>query len=236
MKYTTRLIRKEEIADGTMAFHFEKPEGFTFKAGQFLDWAIVDPKENDKEGAMRAFSIVSAPSEVDISFATRLRDTAFKRMLKMEDSIEVEIDGPMGSFTLHQNAARPAVFLIGGIGITPVHSIIKDALGNNLPHTIYLFYSNRMQKDAAYFAELTALAESHKNFIFIPTMTDEVMDEWKGEKGFIREEMVRKHIPDLTSAICYVAGPQVMVGAMRKLLTELSVSEDDIRTEEFSGY
>lgn len=235
MKYTTKLIRKEEVADGTMAFHFEKPEGFTFRAGQFLDWTIVNPKENDKEGAMRAFSITSAPFESDISFATRMRDTAFKRNLKTGDSVEMSVDGPIGSFVLHQNQARPAVFLIGGIGVTPVYSIIKDALKNSLPHTMYLFYSNRKQKDAAFLTELSELAKSHANFIFVPTFTEEE-GEWNGEKGYITDVMVRKYIPDLSQAICYVSGPQTMVSAMRTLLTTLAVSEDDIRTEEFSGY
>lgn len=235
MKYLTKLIRKEEIAEGTMSFHFEKPEGFTWKAGQFLDWTIINPAENDDEGAIRAFSITSAPFESDISFATRMRDTAFKRNLKGSDTIEMSIDGPIGSFVLHQNAARPAVFLIGGIGITPVYSIIKDALKNSLPHTMYLFYSNRKQKDAAYFKELSALAEGHPNFIFIPTFTEEE-EGWNGEKGFINEDMVKKHVPNLSEAICYIAGPQTMVSAMRTLLTVLAVSEDDIKTEEFSGY
>jgi ferredoxin-NADP reductase len=236
MKYTTKLIRKEEIAQGTMAFHFEKPDGFTFKAGQFLDWTLLNPKENDGEGAMRAFSIVSAPSEADISFATRMRDTAFKRNLQGGEDIQMSIDGPIGSFVLHQNAARPAVFLIGGIGITPVYSIIKEALANNLPHNLYLFYSNRTEKDSAFLKELAHLSEQHKNFIFVPTLTEEEGDEWKGEKGFINHDMVKKYIPDLSTAICYIAGPQKMVTAMRTLLEELAVSEDEIRTEEFSGY
>lgn len=235
MKYTTKLIRKEEIADGTTAFHFEKPEGFTFRAGQFLDWTIVNPRENDEEGAMRAFSITAAPFEEDISFATRMRDTAFKRNLKGGDNVEMSVDGPMGSFVLHQNANRPAVFLIGGIGVTPVYSIIKDALKNSLPHTMYLFYSNRKQKDAAFFKELSDLAQSHPNFIFIPTFTEEEAG-WSGEKGYINEEMVKKYLPDISQAICYVSGPQSMVTAMRTLLTALAVNEDDIRTEEFSGY
>jgi ferredoxin-NADP reductase len=235
MKYTTKLIRKEEIAEGTMAFHFEKPEGFTFRAGQFLDWTIANPAENDEEGAMRAFSITSAPFESDISFATRMRDTAFKRNLKGGEKVEMSIDGPIGSFVLHQNQARPAVFLIGGIGVTPVYSIIKDALKNSLPHTMYLFYSNRRQKDAAFLRELSELAKSNTNFIFVPTFTEEE-GEWNGEKGYITEVMVKKYIPDLLQAICYVSGPQTMVSAMRTLLTTLAVNEDDIRTEEFSGY
>ena len=74
--------RKEEIADGTMAFHFEKPGGFAFKAGQFGDITLINPIETDAEGNTQGFSLASAPYEADLMFATRMRDTAFKRVLK----------------------------------------------------------------------------------------------------------------------------------------------------------
>jgi ferredoxin-NADP reductase len=235
MKYTTTLIKKEEIADGTMAFHFTKPEGFAYKAGQFLDWKIINPKEDDAEGPLRAFSILTAPYEDDIAFATRMRDTAFKRNLKNGDQVEMELDGPIGSFVLHQNTERRAVFLIGGIGITPVYSIIKDASHNNLPHKLTLFYSNRQKKDAPFFEELEICQKSYPNFTFVPTFTDEG-ESWNGEKGYIDEDMIKRHVPDINNVVWYISGPQAMVGAMRKLLNGMKVSEDDIKTEEFSGY
>jgi ferredoxin-NADP reductase len=109
-----------------MAFHFEKPPGFAFKAGQALAWTLIDPPETDDEGGMRNFSIASAPGEADLMIATRMRDTAFKRVLKtMPLGTEVHIVGPFGSLTLHQNTARPAVFLAGGIGITPFRSMLR---------------------------------------------------------------------------------------------------------------
>ncbi|MDB5259847.1 MAG: putative oxidoreductase FAD/NAD(P)-binding [Candidatus Nomurabacteria bacterium] len=235
MKYTTTLIKKEEIADGTMAFHFTKPEGFIYKAGQFLDWKILNPKEDDTEGPLRAFSILTAPHEDDIAFATRMRDTAFKRNLKNRDEVEMELDGPIGSFVLHQNTERKAVFLIGGIGITPVYSIIQDASHNNLPHKLTLFYSNRKKKDAALFKELEICQKSYPNFTFVPTFTEEE-ESWNGEKGYMDEDMIKRHVPDINNVVWYISGPQAMVGAMRKLLNDMKVSEDDIKTEEFSGY
>ena len=121
-------MKKEEIANGTMAFHFEKPEGLDFRAGQFCDLSLIDPPETDAEGNVRGFSIVSAPFEDGVVVATRMRDTAFKRVIKnMSIGTEVEFDGPYGDFTLHKNEATPAVFLIGGIGVTPVVSMIAQA-------------------------------------------------------------------------------------------------------------
>jgi ferredoxin-NADP reductase len=153
--YKTVLRAKEEIANGTMAFHFEKPGGFAFKAGQFGDFTLIDPAETDAEGNIRGFSLASAPFESDLMFATRMRDTAFKRVLRtMEIGTEVSMDAPYGSFTLHNNARTPAVFLTGGIGVTPVRSIVLQAAHDNLPHKIFLFDSNRKPEDAAFLDEL----------------------------------------------------------------------------------
>src|ERR1043165_5212195 len=110
--YKTTLQKKEEVADGTMAFHFEKPGGFVFKAGQFGDFTLINPVETDTEGNTRGFSLASAPYEDSLMFATRMRDTAFKRVLKtIEPRMELTLDAPYGSFTLHNDASRPAVFL-----------------------------------------------------------------------------------------------------------------------------
>src|SRR4029077_11417158 len=118
--FKTRLKEKEHLAEGTMGFYFAKPEGFQFKAGQYVDVTLIDPAETDAEGNIRSFSIASAPENEHLLVATRMRDTAFKRVLRMAHAdLEVNMEGPIGSFTLHNNAAKPAVFLAGGIGITP---------------------------------------------------------------------------------------------------------------------
>lgn len=238
MDYKSTLTSKKEIANGTMQFSFKKPEGFSFKAGQSVDVTIPNPPETDKEGDTRAFSIASSPSEENIFIATRMRDTAFKRVLRdVEEGLEVEIKGPFGSFTLHQDEARPAIFLVGGIGITPFRSIIKDATERSLSHKLFLFYSNRTPADAAYIKELEELAEQNPNLTVVNTMTAlEDTDLWEGERGYINMDMVSKYVPQTESVIYYSAGPMTMVSAMRKFLEEAGVSDDDIRTEEFAGY
>jgi ferredoxin-NADP reductase len=237
--YKTMLLKKEEIANGTMAFHFAKPEGFVFKAGQFGDFTLIDPIETDAEGNIRGFSLASAPYEDDLMIATRMRDTAFKRVLKtMGTGTKVSLDAPYGSFTLHNNSKIPAVFLTGGIGVTPVRSIVLQAVHDSLLHKIFLFYSNRRPEDAAFLDELVAAQEKNPNYTFIGTMTEmEKSDrKWNGETGYINKPMLEKHVGDLTLPIYYVAGPASMVTAMRKSLNEAGVDDDNIRTEEFSGY
>jgi ferredoxin-NADP reductase len=237
--YKTKLQRKEEVANGTMAFHFEKPAGLTFKAGQFGDFTLINPVETDTEGNTRGFSLASAPYEGDLMFATRMRDTAFKRVLRtMEIGTEVSLDAPYGSFTLHNNARIPAVFLTGGIGVTPVRSIILQATHDNLPHNIFLFDSNRRPEDAAFLNQLMDAQKKNQNYTFVGTMTEMEKSSWRwdSETGYITKAMLVKYIRDLTLPIYYLAGPAAMVTAMRKTLNEAGVDDDNIRTEEFSGY
>ena len=97
-----RLKGKSEVAEGTMAFYFERPTGFQFKAGQFVDFTLVNPPETDEEGNTRSFSIASAPYEDDLMIATRMRDTAFKRILKtLAAGSEIQMEGPFGGITLN---------------------------------------------------------------------------------------------------------------------------------------
>ena len=222
-----------------MAFHFEKPEGFAYKAGQFGDYTLIDPAETDAEGNIRGFSLASAPYEVFLMFATRMRDTAFKRVLRtMKPGTELLLDAPYGSFTLHNNARIPAVFLTGGIGVTPVRSIVRQAAHDKLPHKIYLFDSNNRPEDAAFLDELTEAQEENPNYTFIGTMThmEKSSRAWQGETGYITQAMLLKYIDDLTLPIYYIAGPQAMVQAMREILNKAGVNDDNIRTEEFTGY
>jgi len=168
-----------------------------------------------------------------------MRDTAFKRTLSiLPIGTEVRVEGPMGSFTLHNNTARSAVLLAGGIGIAPFLSILSHAAAERFRHPIFLFYANRHFEDAPYMDELWALEQANPRFRFVPTFTRITTNYrgWKGETGHISPEMLYTHIGNLRGAIYYIAGPPVMVEAARRTLTKARVDEDDIRTEEFAGY
>lgn len=237
--YTVKLERKEDVADGTMAFYFSKPEGFVYKAGQNADLTLIDPSETDAEGNVRTFTLANAPYEESLMFATRMRDSAFKRTLKnMPIGTEISLDAPHGTFTLHKDESIPAVFLTGGIGLTPARSIILQATHDKLPHRIFLFDSNKRPEDAVFLAELMEAQNRNPNYTFIGTMTqmEKSKQSWEGETGFIDEEMLLKHIDDLTVPIYYLVGPRGMVSAMLEMLITIGVDEDNIRTEEFFGY
>ena len=237
--FQSKLLRREEVAERTIAFHFEKPSGWTFKAGQFIDMTILAPPETDAEGNKRGFSIASAPEEPTLMVASRMRNTAFKRVLQiMPLGTEVKIEGPFGDLTLHNNAARAAVILAGGIGITPFRSILVDAARRHLPQRIFVFYSNRRPEDAAFLGELLTLQSENRNYKLIATMTEMTKSHraWDGETGMIDKALLSRHSTEATSPIHYIAGPPGMVKGLREMLNGSGVDDDDIRTEEFTGY
>lgn len=236
---TVKLERRQQVAEGTVAFCFGKPAGFEFAGGQSIDVTLINPPQTDAEGNTRALSLASAPHEPYLMVATRLRDTAFKRTLKtLEPGTEVKIEGPFGSMTLHRKTNRPAVILAGGIGITPFRSMLVQAAKANTGHSLFLFYSNRRPEDAAFLAELQELARQHTNFTLVATMTNLEKSQavWTGEKGHISIEIVMKYVNDLADPIYYTAGPPALVAAMKEMLNEAGVDEDDINSEDFSGY
>jgi len=237
--FRTQLRRRELVAERTMAFHFERPSGFQFRAGQTLDLTLIDPPETDAEGNTRTFSITSAPQDTDLVIATRMRNSAFKRVLASAPlGTSVDADGPMGSFTLHHNVTKPAVFLAGGIGITPFRGMIHDAVARSLAQQLWLFYSNHRPEDAAFLEDLQTVASVTPSFHFVPTMTKmaESKAPWHGETSMINREMLNRHLSTLQGSVYYIAGPPAMVTAMREMLLAAGVDEDDVRSEEFAGY
>ncbi len=238
-EYSLTLIGRRMVAEGTMAFSFEKPAGFVFAPGQFVDLTLTEPSETDAAGNTRAFSIASAPQEPTLMVATRLRDTAFKRELqRMPIGSSVRMEGPFGKLVLHADQARPAVFLAGGIGITPFRSMVVGAALQRSPHPMVLFYSNRRPEDAPFLDELQALQQNNPHYRFVGTMTELAKSSrpWQGETGYINAALLSKYLVNVEKPIYYVVGPPAMVSALRTMLKEAHIDESDIRTEKFAGY
>jgi ferredoxin-NADP reductase len=238
LTFEAALLSRELVAERTMSFRFAKPADWTYRAGQFVDVTPVDPPETDAEGNTRGFSISSAPSDDVIMITTRLRDTAFKRVLQtMPLGTAVKIEGPFGDLRLHR-ANRPAVVLTGGIGITPFRSILVETIRNgDLPYRVFVLYANRRPQDAAFLDELRELAKQDPNLTFLPTMSGlDATEPWDGERGHIDASMLGRHLDRVSNAIYYLTGPPGMIEGLRTVLVASGVDEDDIRTEEFTGY
>jgi ferredoxin-NADP reductase len=233
--YETTLTAREAVAEGTMAFHFAKPAGFVFKPAQAIELIL----NGGGERMAHAFSLVCAPFERDLVVTTRMRDSAYKRTLKaLPIGAAVHIDGPFGALTLHQDRARPAVFVAGGIGITPFVSMLRQATRDRLAQRLVLVYSNRRPEDSAFLAELQRLERENDHFRLVATMTEMAASkhQWHGETGFVDDSLLKRITGSLAAPIFYLVGPPAMVEAMRETLEGLGVVDTDIRSEAFYGY
>lgn len=227
--YESKLISQKTVAEGTTEFTLARPQGFDYRAGQFADIVLPCPDDTPEQASTHCFSFVSAPSEGHLRMATRMRDSAFKNAIRdTPDDTAVQLDGPFGDFTLHKNEAIPAVFVIGGIGITPVRSMIAQAVHDGTGHKLTLIYANRTPAQAVFTEELQQFADRPVNFTFVPVYTE--------NDGHVSAGTIRQHVSDIAGSKYYLSGPEGMVKAMRALLLEVGADEDNVRSEEFEGY
>jgi ferredoxin-NADP reductase len=238
-EFEMTLVDRQRIARDTMAFWFDTNlASFGFRAGQHADFVFARSYMEGESDNSRTFSLAGSPLDKEpIMIAMRMRKTAFKTALKSAAlGTKFIVSRPRGSFTLHRDITRPAVFLAGGIGIAPIRSILQKATQERLPHKLYLFYSNREADDAAFIEEFESLTAQNPNFTFIPTVTGHRTIAWPYEKGHINREMLTRYLLGLNGPIYYIAGPSGMVTAMTGLLNASGVSDDDMKTEEFGDY
>jgi len=239
-KFTTKLLDRSLAAEGTMSFFFERPANFNFKAGQFFTVILPNPPHNDEKGNRRTFTIASPPQETArLQLTTRMTGSALKRSLaEVLLGTPLDLLGPSGNFTLHAEAAIPAVFIAGGIGITPFRSMLLDAPARNLSHQLTLIYSNRNLEGTSFHDELQQLAATYKNFKYIPTLTqaDKSSRPWNGEKRYVNAEFLREHVGDLSQPLFYIVGPPGLVAALIKTVAEAGVDSERVLSEEFEGY
>ena len=238
-EYEMTLMDRQRIARDTMAFWFDTiGANFEFRAGQHADFVFTHLCAESESDNSRTFSLASSPHDKGlVMIAMRMRKTAFKSALKAAAvGTKFIVSRPRGSFTLHSDIARPAVFLAGGIGITPIRCILQWASQERMSHKLYLFYSNREADDAAFIEEFESMTAQNPNFTLIPTITGHKTLAWPYEKGHINREMLTRYLHGLNGPIYYIAGPSGMVTAMTGLLNASGVSDDDIKTEEFGDY
>jgi ferredoxin-NADP reductase len=233
--YSICLKDKYEIAERTMAFVFEKPEGFQFQAGQYVAMTLPKLDFADAKGATRVLSIASAPSDTELVFGMRITESAFKKTLAaMPLGGEVIIRDATGHFTLPEDQEKQVVFLAGGIGITPVRSILRQAVIEKRRNSFTLFYSNRRSEDASFCGEVQNFSEL--NYRCIDTLTqNERACAWQEESGYICAEMLKKYLTEIPQALYYVVGTNVFIGAMEKMLMELGVPDTNIKKDPFTG-
>ena len=237
-KYESKLLGSEEIAEATRAFHFEKPDGFAFTPGESIDLFMPEDFPGASDDRQRSFSLASAPHEDRLTIATRMRKSAYKEPLAAaQPSAGVRIVGPTGTMSLHDDPDRAIVMIAGGIGITPFISMLRSEAQADQPRLMALLYSNHRPQNAAYLEELRELEQRLDGFRLVLTMTGmRDSDGWKGETRRIDPDMVREVSRGLPRPHYYIAGTPDMCEAMRQMLDDMGIDDEDIHSEDFTGY
>lgn len=235
--YTLTFREKKTIADQTETFVFDKPGDFVFEAGQYVVIRLTNLVAPDERAGVRSFSISSAPFEEQLTFTMRQGISGFKQtMYALSPGDTIAVAGPVGHFTLsHTSDDQPIVFLVGGIGVTPMRSILKQAEHEGSMRSFIALYSNRFEKDAAFHDELKSL--TLKNLQYVYTFSQEVIPCVGGneERGYICESMVRKYVPDVHAVWFYLVGTPAFIEGMEKMLSDMGVTKERQVCDPFAG-
>ncbi len=224
---TLTYAGSRQLEGDVRTFIFTADKATNWTAGQFLHVTLKHDNPDDR-GDERWFTISSAPSDNEITISTRIvagRQSTFKQALAaLKPGDTIEADEPGGDFVLTDNA-RNYIFVAGGIGITPFHSIIKELVAQGTLPAIKLLHANQTT-DVPFKAELDAIQAANPKlaieYIYAPQMID--------------KDLLQKTIQSVDQPMVYVSGPEPMVEAFTAVLTELGVQEQDVKADYFPGY
>ena len=225
-----KLRLKEQLSEfvGTKTFIFEAEEPTTWRAGQYIHYTLHHTNPDDR-GDERWFTISSAPYEKEIKITTRIssdQGSSFKKALQgLKLDQEIEADIPKGKFVV-DDPSKNYIFVAGGIGITPFHSILKQIDHDGKEINVELLYANRNEDDIPYRDELETLSKNHKNFN---------ITYFTGDKK-INEETLKEFGEKLKDPIYYISGPEPMVEAFETTLKHIGIDEEHSKLDFFPGY
>jgi ferredoxin-NADP reductase len=228
MEYQTEFFERIERTPTSVSYRFKSPEGFTFTAGQYM---LVDLGDE----LVHPLSLSDCPEETGfIEFTKRMTGSPYCR--RLESLIRGEtiiVKGPAGKFYIEESDDA-LVLIAGGIGITPIRSILKslEKKRGSLCRVL-LIYGNLNKDDIAFRTELENL--KLPDYRLVHVLSDATGME-KAYQGFINADILTKEVSEIKNAHVMISGPPAMVEAIKKALATINVAEERIRTDVFIGY
>jgi len=229
--FKIKLLEKKLICENTYQLIFDKPEtGYDFFPGQYAYFKLMFNTDEDIKGNVRPFSFAGSPTNNELVIAVRKNESVFiENLLRLEAGSEVFISEPMGNNILDDEKEK--VFITGGIGITPVRSILDYLSINNLNEKITLFYFNRKYSQTAFLDEFKKWDVEMDGFNFIPVIEDEMDVNWKGEIGMFNEDILKKYVKEIEDKKFYLFGSDQMDDCVKQILIDSGVKDENIITE-----
>lgn len=229
------FVGKRLVAKDTYEFVFKKPEGFTFKAGQYLEWMLMH-EDADSRGIRRYFTIASSPTEEYIHLAFKLVEggSSYKcELMKLDVGEKIIASQLAGDFVLPKEEELKLGLIAGGIGVTPFRSHIQYMVDTGKIHDTKLLYCCNVVDELAYGDEF-AHAIGHMPLEVIPVIAKEEVGG-PAEKGYVTLDMLQRRVPDYLERTWYISGPPPMVSSYAKLLEGAGVPKRQIKRDFFPG-
>jgi len=230
-EYKLKIKEIIEETDKVKTFRVEIPEAedIQFFSGQFFMVSI----EGDPENLKRAYSIASSPAQkrfLDIAL-----DKVGKFTVKLFEKKPGDVlifKGPYGKFYFDENTKNDIYLIGGGVGVTPLMSIIKCCNDKKLGNKLKLLYCVRTPKDIIYNEEYDKLKNENKNFEYLLTITrPQDGDGWQGRTGRIDQELLKVNIPEVKDSLFFICGPNEFVKNIIEFLETLGATKDQIKTD-----
>ncbi len=210
---------------------------FVYMPGQFLTIQLTI----DGKRVNRSYTIASSPTRRDACELSIKREPLGLASRFMHDQLRVgdvlKVSGPSGKFIFTGQEA-PAVLLIsGGVGITPMMSIVRYLTDRAWAGDIYFVIVATTEQDLIFHDEIEWLKRRFPRLLVCQTLTRSAPDSmWSGDRGRITESLLTRFVPDLARHPIYLCGPNEMMDATRILLVTLGVDNSQIRTEKFAAH
>ncbi|MBE0480107.1 MAG: oxidoreductase [Dehalococcoidia bacterium] len=208
-------------------------EALAYEAGQYFFLTI----KVDGNDAVHHFSFSSSPTEKGyIEFTKHITGSDFSRALDtMQPGAWVRLKGPMGAFTLPSEPRRLA-FVSGGIGITPLRSMLRYICDSHLIYDVVLLYSSPSYEEIVFRDELDMISRTYPNIRLEYLLTGRSPPGWMGKSGLMSSEIIRELITDYIARLFYISGPPGMVASLTDQLRTLEIPDDHIKRDSFTGY
>jgi ferredoxin-NADP reductase len=233
--YRGRLIERIKRTATVESFRIAPQERIVFLPGQFLRLIFDEQNQNNKE-LNKYLSFSCSPAKDYIEVTKRLSESLFSGWLKaLKNKDPVVFRAPFGSCVFRDEFRRIS-FLIGGIGITPVISIIEYIMEKGLDTDVALFYSNRTEEEIAFRKELDSWQSKNSRLKIFYTITDCQPKDTRCLRGHIDKALLQSKIADIKERIFFTFGPPGMVEAMKNICLDLNCKNENIKTESFLGY
>jgi ferredoxin-NADP reductase/DMSO/TMAO reductase YedYZ heme-binding membrane subunit len=232
-----RVARITQETSDVRTFRFVPPDGgrlpFEHQAGQYLVLSLMI----DGKKVNRTYTISSPPTRTDYCEITVKRENNgyvsrhLHEMLHEGDMIH--ISAPAGRFVFDRTQANSIVLIAGGVGITPLMSMVRDLTDRNWKGDIFFIYSAKAPADIIFREELAGLQARFSNVRVHVTLSRADGTDWSGYKGRVNGAFLGMCVPNIAERSVYICGPQTMMAPTIQLLRELGVPAEKIKSEEF---